>query len=132
MGFEPTIPVFEWAKRDHASDGAATAIGNEYSDVAEYLRASLAVRNTYIYMSAFYKAEEVQGGKGRPPSGTTYGNNQILTSTLALSKLRVPFTSFCEVVRFGHILLRVNILWHVDPLLGNGREISSSTTFVAK
>jgi hypothetical protein len=27
VGFEPTIPVFEWAKRVHALDGAATVIG---------------------------------------------------------------------------------------------------------
>jgi hypothetical protein len=27
VGFEPTIPVFEWAKIVHASDRAATVIG---------------------------------------------------------------------------------------------------------
>jgi hypothetical protein len=27
MGFEPTIPAFEWAKTVHALDGAATVIG---------------------------------------------------------------------------------------------------------
>jgi hypothetical protein len=26
VGFEPTIPIFEWAKGVHALDGAATAI----------------------------------------------------------------------------------------------------------
>jgi hypothetical protein len=28
VGFEPTIPVLEWAKTFHASDGVATVIGN--------------------------------------------------------------------------------------------------------
>jgi hypothetical protein len=27
VGFEPTIPVFEWAKMVHALDSAATVIG---------------------------------------------------------------------------------------------------------
>jgi hypothetical protein len=27
VGFEPTIPVFEWAKTVHALDGAATVTG---------------------------------------------------------------------------------------------------------
>jgi hypothetical protein len=29
VGFEPTIPVFEWEKKVHASDSAATVIDNE-------------------------------------------------------------------------------------------------------
>jgi hypothetical protein len=29
-------------------------------------------------------------------------------------------------------LVKMNILWNVDPLLGNDREISSYTTAVAK
>jgi hypothetical protein len=28
VGFEPTIPVLEWAKTVHALDSAATVIGN--------------------------------------------------------------------------------------------------------
>jgi hypothetical protein len=28
VGFEPTIPVFEWAKTVHALDRAVTVIGN--------------------------------------------------------------------------------------------------------
>jgi hypothetical protein len=29
VGFEPTIPVFEWAKAVHALDRAATVIGSQ-------------------------------------------------------------------------------------------------------
>jgi hypothetical protein len=28
--------------------------------------------------------------------------------------------------------LKVNIMWHIDPLLGNDREISSCTTVFAR
>jgi hypothetical protein len=30
VGFEPTTPVFEWAKTVHASDGAATVISKYF------------------------------------------------------------------------------------------------------
>jgi hypothetical protein len=36
LGFEPTIPVFERAKRVHALDRAATVIGNETSTWHKY------------------------------------------------------------------------------------------------
>jgi hypothetical protein len=33
MGLEPTIPVFEWVKTDHAVDRAAIVIGSEHQNI---------------------------------------------------------------------------------------------------
>jgi hypothetical protein len=36
VGFEPTIPVFEWAKTFQASDHAAAVIGKRVASQLEY------------------------------------------------------------------------------------------------
>jgi hypothetical protein len=48
VGFEPTIPVFEWAKAFHALDGAAIVIGGFY-DESDILTIEAANRNTIKY-----------------------------------------------------------------------------------
>jgi hypothetical protein len=49
MGFEPTIPVLEWAKRFHALDRAATVIGTNARSCAKCLKqVAHAVNGQYI------------------------------------------------------------------------------------
>jgi hypothetical protein len=50
----------------------------------------------------------------------------------ALNIILVVFTNIIRIINYKFLVIFFLILWHVDPLLFNDREISSYTTAVAR